>query len=144
MLSSFDWFARSPGEKSHAELCGRMQLLGCRKNFKELHGLNLAPIEPQVFIKNSFACEGFDGTRMALLDAGGLVTNVSFNFLSFVSHCLLGFGRIIFRCVPSFLFICFHAMIFLAGFLAGSSSDFFSFVSRCLLGWMPALPGCNS
>jgi len=86
---SFDRFPDPPGEKSHAELCGRIQLLGCRKRSKELHGLNLAPIEPQVFIKNSFACEGFDGTRMALLDAGGLVTNVSFNFLSFVSQMIV-------------------------------------------------------
>ena len=68
---SFDRFPDPPGEKSHAELCGRIQLLGCRKRSKELHGLNLAPIEPQVFIKNSFACEGFDGTRMAVLDALG-------------------------------------------------------------------------
>jgi len=48
---SFDRFPDPPGEKSHAELCGRIQLLGCRKNFKELHGLNLAPIVPQVFQK---------------------------------------------------------------------------------------------
>ena len=153
LSKSFEW---SMVVKSHSIVSQIHQVKNPMQNFvegfsslvvarisKELHGLNLAPIEPQVFIKNSFACEGFDGTRMALLDAGGLVTNVSFNFLSFVSQmivsCVCG-GRIIFNvwafisftclpdlrddcsllagsfsdvCVLSFLFICFHAMIFL-------------------------------
>ena len=163
---SFDRFPDPPGEKSHAELCGRIQLLGCRKNFKELHGLNLAPIEPQVFIH----------TWMALLDALAFAMSPSISFHLSPKWLFPGFGgRIIFNvwafisitclpdlrddcsllagsfsdvCVPSFLFICFHKMIFLLVSWPELRPTFvfwfLLFVSRCLLGWMPALPGSLS
>ena len=114
---------------------------------KELHGLNLAPIEPQVFIKNSFACEGFDGTRMALLDASAFAMSPS---ICLPNDCFLGapFWPDHFpMCVCVCAFISLHLFPhndFLAGFLAGSFSDAFHLSQRCLLGWMPALPGCKN
>ena len=114
------------------------------KEIQELHGLNLAPIEPQVFQKQ-LRLWGVLTPGWLCRMPRPLLCLLQFPFICLPNDCFLGFGgRIIFNvwafisftclpdvclrddcspallagsfsdvCVPSFLFICFHTMIFL-------------------------------